>query len=123
MENINRVIRSWTKSNQKDLDAQWDKLNIKHRSTSKSTKSSRDQLKNAFSSRQGVIYKIGIKFPRHMIFVHKGVGNGTKAGEQGKSSRKEKPWFNPVVDKNIEDLADAVAEAAADMIVTNLRIR
>ena len=58
-----------------------------------------------------------------MVFVHKGVGKGTPISRQGQTSRVAKEWFNPVMDKNIEDLADTLAEKQADLIVNNLEIR
>ncbi len=46
---------------------------------------------------------------------------GFGASLKGKS-RKPKPWFNPVVDRNINQLADELANADANIIANNLFI-
>ena len=58
-----------------------------------------------------------------MVFVHKGVGKGTPIGMVGSTNRKPKEWFNPVIDKRVELLADKVAEHSADIVVNNITIR
>jgi hypothetical protein len=58
-----------------------------------------------------------------MIYVHKGVGRGTPIEKVGQTTRKPKPWFNPVVEKRIDELADIVAEEIGDSFLNNLLIK
>jgi hypothetical protein len=86
----------------------------------------------------GLIDRITYSFPRHGVFFHKGTGRGYKvvAGQvvrapSGKSKilnaegikRKPAEWFNPVIDNNIDNLADLVANYMADAAVNATRIK
>lgn len=101
----------------------------------------------------GEIDRIGYKFNRYGVFVHKGVGRGyimkggvvvkgyrpgkvlksmannsnkalpDKIALSGTINRKPKPWLNPVIDDNIEKLANMVAEMRADQVVKVTRIK
>src|SRR5690606_25628217 len=102
-----------------------DKLNIKHETRSPSPRSSRDVLTGRVGTRQGMASRVGFRFPRHMVFVHKGVGKGVPASLAGSSvtTRKAKEWFNPVIDQNIDRLADIAADGLADITVGNIHIQ
>lgn len=71
----------------------------------------------------GLINRIGYIIPRHMIYVHKGVGRGTPIEKVGQTSRKPKPWFNPVVERRIGELADIVADELGTDFINNLMIK
>jgi hypothetical protein len=58
-----------------------------------------------------------------MVFVHKGVGRGTKISQVGSTKRKAKPWLNPIIDRNLDRLADIVADHHGTLIVNALMIR
>lgn len=105
------------------LKGQWDKYDIKHSPESRSAVAALDLLSSSTTMKYGALSSIRFKFPRHMVFVHKGVGRGHPIS----NPRKAKPWFNEILDKEIEVLADIVAENTADKIVSDsferLRIR
>jgi hypothetical protein len=101
----------------------------------------------------GEINRIGYSFNHYGVFVHKGVGRGyimqggvvvrgykpgkvlkamalnsnkslsSKVLTSGTINRKPKPWLNPVIDDNIETLANMVAEMRADQAVNATRIK
>jgi hypothetical protein len=123
-DKFNSEVRTWKDETLEDLDKQFDVLNIKHVKRSPSTVPSREVLKAFLAYRQGLINRIGIKFPRHMVFVHKGVGKGVPAILAGTAAtnRQPKEWFNPVVETKVDELADIVAENIGDLVVKNLRI-
>jgi hypothetical protein len=73
--------------------------------------------------KSGIISRISYTIPRHMIYVHKGVGRGTKIDQVGNTNRKAKPWFNPVIDANINKLADTVAEELGTEIINKMLIK
>lgn len=105
-----------------------------------------------YKNRNNVIGAIGFAMPRHAVFVHKGVGRGypidaAQGNALGQSAskikaslrargfnqtavnsalkgkrRKPKPWFNPIIDRNINQLADELANADANIIAHNLTI-
>ena len=116
---MNADIRQWGRGTIGDLKQQFALLKIEHVTRSPSPVAAIEALKNYFAERQGLINKVSFKFPRHMVFVHKGVGKGRPAAQPGTA----KEWFNPVIDADIEKLADIVANNQGDMIVSNLLIR
>jgi hypothetical protein len=98
------------------------------------------------------IDKIAFHFVRHGVFAEKGVGRGyimsggtvvrgfapgkvlkmigknknRRVGEKvirdGSINRKPAHWFNPVVEENVPQLADIVAEMDADKVVNTTKI-
>ena len=100
----------------------------------------------------GQIDGIGYSFERHGVFVHKGVGRGyimvgdtvvrgrkpsNELKKLAKREGREVPniilsgpirrhpvdWFNTIIDKNVPELADKVAQMNADATVNALRLR
>lgn len=103
-----------------------------------------DNLKANSGSRYGEIDRVGFKFNRYLVFVHKGAGRGhgglkgsvwtdrfgkqkkTRSGSLGKmntGTRREEPWLNPVLDERIPELADIVAGFKADAVVKAIQIK
>jgi hypothetical protein len=92
-------------------------------------------IKPYFHEDYSEIDSISYKFPRHGVFFAKGVGRGhimqsgkvvrgIKHGKiatltGGPVNRKPQDWFNHVIDKNIENLIDTVAEHKADTVLLN----
>lgn len=80
----------------------------------------------------GEIFMVGFQFPRHGVFVHKGVGRGypmqggkvvrTAKGVQT-AVRKEKDWLNSEIEKGLPDLADKIVELKADAAVVATRAK
>lgn len=122
---LRKNILSWKRETFAKLKQETNKLGIEHRSNSPSNIPANSAMKAAHASRQGYINRITYKFPKHMVFVHKGVGRGVpiaKAGSAG-INRKPKPWFNPVIEAEIGKLADTVAEDCADIAMEAIFIR
>lgn len=124
LNQLNTQVRIWTDKTTQDLKDEFDNLDIKHEDRSPNPSASKDDLKAITGQSQGIIRKISFKFRRSMVFVSKGVGRGVPASKAGTSAtkRKQKDWFNPTIDKNIDDLADTVSALTGDNIVNNLRI-
>lgn len=100
----------------------------------------------------GEIDSISYSFERHGVFVHKGVGRGyimqgntvirgikaTPAAKKaailaglpvsntilsGPIRRKPVNWFNIIIDQNVPELADKIAQANLNAAVNALRLR
>lgn len=80
----------------------------------------------------GEIEVITFSFERHGVFVHKGVGRGYEANEGFVTRTAKGPqlrprvaveWFNPVLDENIPELADRLAEINGDAALNTARVR
>lgn len=117
IQRVNKVVRDWKDGTVGDLKGQFAKLKIEHRENSPSKVPSEKALRGLVGMAYGLASKVGFKFPRHMVFVHKGVGGGQKG------SRVAKEWFNPVMEKQVEVLADELAEEHADMAVRAIQIK
>lgn len=66
------------------------------------------------------IRRIGFSMAKHGVYQEKGVGKG-RGINSGKT--KPKPWFNPAVKNNIQELADTLALITGDTIINNLLIK
>jgi hypothetical protein len=122
-EQANTRISDWANARLPELQASIAGQGIKHVKRSPNKKASAKSLKKTVRKRGGLIGAIGYSIPRNMVFVEKGVGRGTNISQVGNTKRKAKPWYNPVINKSIEDLADIVAEELGGAIVNNLFIR
>jgi hypothetical protein len=100
-----------------------DALGIVHRSYSTSPVPAKKALRTGLRKKYGIVNRIGFRIPRHMVFVHKGVGRGTKISQAGSTNRKVKPFLNPVIDRNLDQLATIVADHGGTLIVNALMIR
>lgn len=96
-----------------------DALGIKHYKYSKNKVPLRRALKDKLKKRFDLVNKISYSMPRSAVFLHKGVSRG-----HGKSNPREaKEWFNPVVDKNLDTLADIVADGQGDLVINSINIK
>lgn len=65
--------------------------------------------------RGGEIVSIGVIMSKGDIMTHKGKGKYSK-------NRKEKPWFNPIAETEVNNLADDIAANTGDVIRNRLLI-
>jgi hypothetical protein len=83
----------------------------------------------------GEVSGVGFAFPRHGVFVQKGVGRGyqmqagkvvrvAKSAATG-NTRQPVDWFNSIIDSQVPALADKIAGIHADLAVnaTNFKIK
>jgi hypothetical protein len=93
-----------------------------------------DGFKASLGMQYGVASKISYKFLRYGAFVEKGVGRGypiesiksnsaiINQASSGKG-RQPKPWFNPVIDKEVQRAGDILIKDLGDIAVKSLYIR
>ena len=93
----------------------------------------RKELKLAASIRSktrqmyGEIDTITFTFERHGVFVHKGVGRGYPIGGSGiiknpsGRTRVAVEWFNHILDADMPELANRIAEINADAVLNSAR--
>lgn len=120
---FNADVRQWAKATLLQIRSEINAQGIVHRENSKSSVPAKEAIKANPGKKDGVTSKVSFKMPRHMVFVHKGVGRGTKISAVGTTGRKAKPWFNPVLEKNIPNLVDIVADHHGAMILNAVMIR
>lgn len=125
----NSVINNWKNNTRRRA-----KSNVLRMTSSEipSPKPLADNLKTSTRKDSGEIYSVGFQFPRHGVFVHKGVGRGfemqggkvvrTAKGVQT-AVRKPKDWLNSEIDKGLPNLADKIVELKADAAVVATRAK
>jgi len=144
-DEYNDAVKEWARTTTTVIKSTASGLGIIHRRLSPSPGASVAKIKDQVKYRKGAISMISFKFPRTLIFTHKGAGKGiggfkgsrwinskgeqkrtatTSLGKIGTSSRKEKPFFNITLDGagGMELLATIVAEKMGDTIVDNILI-
>jgi len=122
-DDVNEKIKLWGGNTKTLLQQRIGALGIRHTAKSQSPRAAANSLRDTYRKRQGLINRIGYTMPRHMIYVHKGVGRGTPIERVGESGRKAKEWYNPVVEKEVEGLADIMAQELGAGIINRLLIR
>ncbi len=119
IDELNSDIEQWNKRDKSDLLSEMDALNIKHSKYSPNKVPLRRAVKDRLRKSRGLINKISYSMPRSAVFLHKGVSRG-----HGKNNPREaKEWYEPVVDRNLPDLAEIVANGNGNMIINALKIR
>lgn len=116
---LNTNIKAWDEKNLYDVRKEMDALGIKHRKGSPSKISAKRSLSSKLTQRSGLTNRISYSMPRHMVFVHKGVSRG----HPKTNPRTAKEFFNPVVNKNLEELADIVADGQGTLVINALIIK
>ncbi len=78
-----------------------------------------ESLKNSFrheiGKKRGKIEKVQLKYAYHALFLEKGFGRGNK-------NRVPKPFYTPILKRNVSKLADEVNEIFAEKTVKNIFI-
>ena len=119
IDQLNDDIAGWDKKNTRDLKSKLDQLGVKHYKRSPSRVALQKVLKSKLRKRSGLTDRISYKMPRHAIFLAKGVSKGHPIT----NPREVKDWYDPVVDDNLPELADIVANGSGNIIINNLNIR
>ena len=140
-----RVI-TWADKTVTGLRGQGNALGITHRSNSPSPGPSLNKIRNKVTYRGGIIEIVSFKFPRSLVWPHKGAGKGMggsqgsvwydslgikhstdpdSLGKMGSGNRTPKPWFNDVMEQptGVDELATIVAEESGDAIVNNILLK
>ena len=142
----NDRVTEWSIRTEVGLKGSSNALGIKHRSNSPSPGDSLVKIKNKTTYRGGIIEIVSFKFPRSLVWTHKGAGKGMggskgsvwydklgikhstdpdSLGKMGSGSRTSKPWFNSVMEAptGVDELATIVAEESGDSIVNNILLK
>ena len=78
------------------------------------------EFKVAAKYKDGLPQRIRITFPKHYVFVEKGVGKG-RGINSGKTTPK--PAINPAIEAGIDTLADIAAAGMLDIAAGRLFIK
>ncbi len=146
LDRYNDRIKSWTKDTISRMQARASNYGVVHRSDSPSAKPSMPQLRDRYRMKDGGIDQASIRFPRSLIWTHKGAGKGrggskgsrwidkygnakttadSSKGKMGTGGRTAKPFFNDTLDAptGVEELATIVAEETGDAIIDKMFIK
>lgn len=106
----NEIILKWQAEFVPKINAEKQNLGIKHNRSRKPINSKAKNFRKG-----GEINRIGISMSKGEVFTHKGVGRN--------GNRVAKPWFNPIAESSVEQLADEIAANTGDVIGGKLAIR
>ena len=142
----NERVLGWMQRTEASLKGNSSALGITHRANSPSNGSSVAKIKAKEKAVGGIIERISFKFPRTLIWTHKGAGKGRgglkgsvwydrlgirhstnpeSLGKMNTGGRQAKPWFDNTIEAStgVDELATIVAEESGDAIVNNLLIK
>jgi hypothetical protein len=142
----NDRVTDWSIRTENNLKGRSNALGIKHRSNSPSAGPSVPKIKHRLRQSLGVIDMVSYRFPRQLIWTHKGAGKGMGGttgsvwydrlgikhttnpesfGKMGTGGRVAKEWLNSVMEApdGVDELATIVAEESANGIVNNILIK
>lgn len=124
-ESLNEKTRQWRFATRRKIVEKMKELGIKHVKRSPSSKAASKSVSTREKKKFGVVERISYTFPKHMVFVHHGVGRGTKrnAANSFHTNRVPKDWFNSVLDEEVPRLADDITDEFADMSVNAIQIK
>ena len=117
LNQLNIDVEQKTKAFVARLKAEQNALGMKHGNDSLQKIGSRVTQKN------GVPYRVRVRFKKSGIFVHKGVGRGTPAALVGTTNRKAKEWFNPLIETFADELMETIGDAYVDISYEKLKIK
>lgn len=138
VKSYNSQIRQWGATVKSDLLSEIDRQNIRGAALKASLKNRYySDGKFASGSTDTEIDRIGFGFRYSGVYVHLGVGRGyfRKNGVTHRDvssehlrynsvdkQRRPKPWFNPVIEKHIDDLILIVRNYSEDIVINSMRI-
>ena len=138
IDKANSIIESKTALVIEQLKSEQAKYGIQH------GPDGMDKIKKSFRKRDGLINKVTLKFKKTGIYREKGAGRGyggskgskwidskgiqrstnpNSLGKAGTGNRKAAPWFNPVIEKFADDLANDLADQFVEIAFNNLKIK
>jgi hypothetical protein len=121
-DKLNADAKNWARETQKALKAKLRSLDVK--GTGRLIKSINYSVGKSF----GVANKISYRFPKHGVFVEKGVGRGwpiTRVSSSSaaiKTGRRAKPWFNPIMESEIPVLAERLKILVSEKAMSSIKI-
>jgi hypothetical protein len=119
IDKYNQQAAQWATSTRAKLVSKLDALGVKHSRNSQDERSIQKSVSGKTRKQFDVVNRISFGFNRSGVFLVKGVSRGHPIG----NPREAKDWFNSVVDKELDTLADIVADAQGDMIINGILIK
>lgn len=146
LDTYNDAVKDWGKDIIPAFKSSAGSQGITHRADSPSPGPSINKFRSKFFSQEGAISKVGITFPRVLIYTHKGSGKGRGGskgskwvdkygnskstnpksfGKMGTAGRTAKPFINDVLnsEQGVEKLATIAAEHLGDVLAGSLFIK
>lgn len=119
IEKLNNEVDHWTDSTKAKLISKLDALGVKHTKNSQDAKSLQRSLTGKTKKQFDLVNRISFSFQRSGIFLQKGVSRGHPLS----NPREVKDWFNSVVDPELDNLGDIVADQQGNMIINSILIK
>lgn len=125
LERMDQEIRAWAKLTRGELVKSVLSLNlheqIRFDGEDNVLKPLKKDIRYGLRKKQGDTEGVAFRFPRHGIFLERGVGKYRKANSSA-ANRAARPWLYPVLDGAFDDLADLIEQGYGDIAASELRI-
>jgi hypothetical protein len=115
-DQVNQAAEQWHRNVKRQIRNNI-KTKTKHRPQPSSPRPLAQRIGGKSFKKFGVVERMNITFPKHLVFREKMVGKGRPVG-----TNKPDPLVNPVLNKSIEELANKVGEAFATVAMKNIFI-
>jgi hypothetical protein len=119
LNNFNEEAEKWAADTRAKLISKLDALGVKHSAKSPDAKAIQKSVTGKTGKQFDVVNRISFGFNRSGVFLSKGVSRGHPIS----NPREAKDWFNSVVEKELDVLADLVADAQGNMIINGILIK
>jgi hypothetical protein len=116
----NQEVKGWGKNTLSKIKSSGKDQGIQHRTNSKSDGSSIEAIKLSTAAKDGKIFRIRFVIRRHLVYVAKGVGNGTPIEKVGTTSRKPKPFLGDPIENSLPELTQIAAEHYGQNLINRL---
>jgi len=114
LEQVIKEVRAWSNVTAKKMRYRIASLTLDERIRLSQSLRLESSVKGRVNSRNLELERVSFRFLRHGIFLERGVGRGRPANSAA-ARRAAKPWIKPILDMEIDELADIISEEYADI--------
>jgi len=131
----NNIVRNWKNMVQGKLKSSLSQFSEGKTGMVQRKGRGEDKVANSLKGSVHIYYNLAdgvtFRFERHGVFLSKGVGRGykmtggmvTKYSKNQNGKREAVDWFNAILEANVPELANRIAEINADAVVNAGRMK
>jgi len=120
-EALEEEVRKWGRLTRQKLVERILSLNMHERAAVTMDKPLAKSVRSIFRKQSGDIEGVSFRFPRHGIFLERGVGKHRPVNSAA-ANKAAKPWISTTLPSATEQLADILAKEYADLVAEDVQI-
>ena len=121
LEEVDKEVRAWARVTRNDLRTRLMTLDLQERARIAGEPGLIKRLGYSLRRKDGELDNVAFSFPRHGIFLERGVGKHRPVGSVS-AARAAKPWLSTILPDATEELAEILADEYANIAAAELRI-